>query len=305
MIKSSYFAGKKVVVFGLSRTGVGAVKSMIASSAIVVASDDNESQLNTLKLQFPIVHISKPQDIEWERVDFLLLSPGIPLYAPVEHPVVTAANKHNVSIISDIDVLYIAHPTVKFIGITGTNGKSTTTALIAHIFKECGQKAQVGGNIGISALELDPQDDGYYVLELSSYQLDLIKFLHTDIALIINITPDHIDRHGSFSRYVEAKSKLIKSLSPEGTVVISVDYPTTRQLAETYTNNITKNKVTISTQNQKSDIYISNRILNDHMRNLSFDFNNYRYLPGEHNQENIAAAYAICVGEGLKPKEVV
>lgn len=300
MIKSSYFAGKKVVVFGLSRTGLGAVKAMMASSAIVIASDDNDSQLKALKEQFPLLETSKIEDIDWEGVEFLLLSPGIPLYAPVTHPVVTAAKAHKVQIMADFDMLYIACPTAKFIGITGTNGKSTTTALIGHVLKECGQKVQIGGNIGVSVLELEPQDDGFYVLEFSSYQLDLISSIHVDAALLINITPDHIDRHGTFDRYVEAKTKLINVMSPEGTAVISIDYPATKKIADACAH-----KITISTSDKTSDIYIKDRILKDNARGLSFNFADYTHLPGTHNEENIAAAYAICVGQEQDPNKVV
>lgn len=300
MIKSSYFAGKKVVVFGLSRTGLGAVKSMMASSANVIASDDNDSQLKALKEKFPLLKVLSLKEIDWQGVDFLLLSPGIPLYAPVVHPVVKAANKRDIPIIADFDVLYFACPTARFIGITGTNGKSTTTALIGHVLGKCGQKVQVGGNIGVSALELEPQDDGYYVLEFSSYQLDLIKFLHVDSALLINITPDHIDRHGTFERYIEAKTKLIDALSPKGTALISIDYPATKRIADTY-----KHKVTISTHDAAADIYIRGRVLKDNIRDLSFSFVDYTDLPGEHNEENIAAAYGLCTAEGLEPQQIV
>ncbi len=300
MIKSRYFAGKTVLIFGVSRTGISAIKSMIASGANVVVSDDNLMHLEKVQEQFPNITTASLQDVNWSEVKFLLLSPGVPLYAPIVHPVVEFAKKHNVEIIADFDVLYMACPTANFIGITGTNGKSTTTALIGHVLSACGQKAQVGGNIGISPLELTPQDDGVYVLELSSYQLDLIQSMHLDTALFINITPDHIDRHGTFQRYLEAKAKIFTMLSPQGIGVASLDYEEARNIADK-----APVKITFSTKTKDADIYIKDRVLTDNIKGLEFSFADYTSLPGEHNEENIAAAYAICVAQGLKPLEVV
>ncbi|MDF3047511.1 MAG: murD [Candidatus Midichloriaceae bacterium] len=300
MIKSSYFAGKAVLIFGVSRTGISAIKSMIASGANLVVSDDDTVKLEKIKEQLPNVTVASLKEVDWSDIKFLLLSPGVPLYAPITHPVVELAKKHNVEFISDFDVLYMACPTANFIGVTGTNGKSTTTALIGHVLSACGEKVQVGGNIGISPLELIPQDDGYYVLELSSYQLDLIESMHLDTALFINITPDHIDRHGTFQRYLEAKAKIFKMLSTKGIGVASVDYKEAKNIADS-----APIKITFSTQNKDADVYIKDRILVDNIKGLEFNFQTYKDLPGAHNEENIAAAYAICVAQGLKPEEVV
>jgi UDP-N-acetylmuramoylalanine--D-glutamate ligase len=300
MIKCSYFAGKTVVVFGMSRTGIGATKTMIASSAHVIASDDNEETLKTIQNRFPTITTLAPLDIDWSKAEFLILSPGVPIYGNDAHPIFKLANDNGVTIIADFDVLYLACPGANFIGITGTNGKSTTTALIGHILDKCGKKVQVGGNIGIPVLDLEPQDDGFYVLELSSFQLDLIKFMHLDTALFINITPDHIDRHGTFENYLKSKSKIINLVHQNGFGVISIDYDGTKELATKLNH-----KITISTSNANADIYIKDRVLYDKKHNLEFSFVDYSYLPGKHNEENIAAAYAVSSAQGLVPDQII
>src|SRR5262249_23937596 len=134
----------------------------------------------------------------WDKLKALVLSPGVPLTHPAPHPVVALAKKHRVPVTGDIELLCRQQPDAKYIGITGTNGKSTTTTLIGHILKACNVKTEVGGNLGTPALSLSPLGKGgVYVLELSSYQLDLIQSAHFNAAIWLNISPDHIDRHGT------------------------------------------------------------------------------------------------------------
>lgn len=296
MIKCDAFNEKKVVIFGAGKTGLSAARSLSASGAKVAICDDNMESLKDLAIHN--VEAKSIHTIDWPSVNYVLLSPGVPLYAPEPHPVVIKAKKHNIPIISDLDVLYMAQPDAKYIGITGTNGKSTTTALIGHILKECGVETQVGGNIGISALDLEPLGKGgVYVLELSSYQLDLISKLKLDTSVFLNISHDHIDRHGSFARYLEAKVKIFTSMKVTGSPVICTDYLETKVLTTALTR-----PVTVSTKSDTTSVYINSRVL--HEGAFSHDFTNQKYLPGKHNEENIVAAYAACRTLALLPHDI-
>jgi UDP-N-acetylmuramoylalanine--D-glutamate ligase len=296
MIKCELFRDKTVLVFGAGKTGIGAAKSLSASGAKVILADDNIETLKDVAIYN--TEVRQTDSIDWTSITHLLLSPGVPLYAPQPHVVVTIAKNRNIKIISDIDVLYLAQPNAKYIGITGTNGKSTTTALIGHILKECGVPTQVGGNIGTSVLELEPlEKGGVYVLELSSYQLDLLSNLKLDTSVFLNISHDHIERHGSFGRYLEAKAKILMNMKTTGTPVISIDYLETKVLA-----NSMHSPITFSIKSNSANVYIENRVL--HEGPFTFDFTEQKYLPGKHNEENIVAAYTACRTIPLLPDQI-
>ena len=300
MIKCQPLKGKKVYIVGLGRTGIGAIASLLASGSQVFAWDDNQPSRDICLKKYPNITFSSPTELEWQKIDFVLLSPGIPTLPGKEHEVVNYANKHNVPIISDMDVLYLACPKAKYIAITGTNGKSTTTALIGHILTACNIQNQVGGNIGISVLELEPlAEDGVYVLETSSFQLDLLKFAKFNIALLLNITPDHLDRHGTMENYINAKLQIFRKQNDQDKAIISKDYPTTNAIIHKLDN------VTSLSTIGKADVYMDNRILFDNNNKLQFDFNDYKFLPGKHNEENIAAAYAAVISLGVEAEKIV
>ena len=300
MIKCQQLKGKKIYIVGLGRTGIGAIASLLASGSQVFAWDDNQPSRDICLKKYPNITFSSPTELEWQKIDFVLLSPGIPTLPGNEHEVVKYANKHSLQIISDMDVLYLACPKAKYIGITGTNGKSTTTALIGHILTTCNIKNQVGGNIGISVLELEQLDeDGVYVLETSSFQLDLLKFAKFNIALLLNITPDHLDRHGTMENYINAKLQIFRKQNDQDKAIISKDYPTTNAIIHKLDN------VTSISTIGKADVYMDNRILFDNNNKLQFDFNDYKFLPGKHNEENIAAAYAAVISLGVEAEKIV
>lgn len=299
MITCSQLYKKKVYIIGLGRTGLGAVASLLASDAFVYAWDDKEANIDSYISKYPGLVFRSPQEMDWSTMDFVLLSPGIPSLPGKEHHAVKLARSYNVPIISDIDVLYLACPKAKYIGITGTNGKSTTTALIGHILNVCKIKNQVGGNIGISVLELDPLEDGVYVLETSSFQLDLLNYAKFNIALLLNITPDHLDRHGTMDNYIDAKLKIFRNQAEVDKAIISKDYQITQDIIEKVNNVITISNV------DKAEVYMQDRVLFDNLNNLKFDFNDYKFLPGKHNEENIAASYAAATSLGLDAKQVV
>src|SRR5712675_2821004 len=181
MIDLAVLKGSSFVVLGLARSGLATVRALSAAGIDCVAWDDNAASRETAaKIGVPVV---EPASIDWSRATALIISPGIPSHLPKPHPVAAAARAAGKKIICDIELLARAQPKAGFVGITGTNGKSTTTALIGHILAEAGRRCEVGGNIGRGALDLAPLGPGgLYVLELSSYQLELLDSFHANVA---------------------------------------------------------------------------------------------------------------------------
>jgi UDP-N-acetylmuramoylalanine--D-glutamate ligase len=229
MIASHSFTGRTVAVFGLARTGLGAVRSLVAGGTEVIAWDDNSLARDTGSLAG--AEIMPWREWPWERISALVLSPGVPLTHPKPHEVVAHARAAKVAVIGDIELF--AHEIradaakpgrAPVIAITGTNGKSTTTALVGHILSAAGFDAQIGGNIGKSVLELSaPGPRTIYVLEMSSFQIDLTPGLKPDIALLSNLSPDHLDRHGSMENYAAIKQRLLGQVPKDGQAFVGVD----------------------------------------------------------------------------------
>jgi UDP-N-acetylmuramoylalanine--D-glutamate ligase len=298
MIRCKFFKGKNVLVFGLGRTGLGSIKSMIESGATVFASDDDLKVKERYQDSFPEVTFVNIGELKRNEVDYIILSPGI----SKKHDVVVFAERHKIEIISDLDVLYLVNPDARYIGITGTNGKSTTTALTGHILNSVGLSVAVGGNIGNSVLELDPLSENH-VIEVSSFQLDIIKYIEFDISMLLNITPDHLDRHGNMENYISAKKNIFNGHNEKKknrVAIISVDSFDTLEIYNTL-----ENTVTVSVTKDNADISIVNRVLYDNINKLEFDLGDYRYLQGRHNEENIAFAYAAAIKIGVDPEAVV
>ncbi len=212
MIRATTFAGKTVAVFGLGGSGTVAVRSLLAGGATVAAWDDNEAgRAAAAKAGVPVVDLTAA---DWSQFSSLVLAPGVPLTHPEPHWTVKKANAAGVEIIGDVEIFAreraVHAPDAPFIAITGTNGKSTTTALIAHILRTAGLDVQMGGNIGVPILELEPPAaNRFHVIEMSSFQIDLTPTLHPTVGVLLNITPDHIDRHGTVERYAAVKERLI------------------------------------------------------------------------------------------------
>lgn len=205
--------GKMLAVFGLGISGLASVKALCAAGGKVIAWDDNESAREKAKALG--AEIKQLDEQALKDCAALVLAPGVPLYFPEPHPVVKAANAANIEIISDIEIFHRCNQAQdkpnRVIGITGTNGKSTTTALMHHILQALKIPNQMGGNIGTAALALEDfstLEGGVYILEISSYQMDLCPSFTPDIALLLNITPDHIDRHGDIDKYAAAKGRI-------------------------------------------------------------------------------------------------
>ena len=208
-----------VGVLGLGRSGMAAAQSLCAAGATVFMADDHATTA-TIPTGCRLVAW---QDWPWESLALMVISPGIPHLHPTPHPAAAMARKHGVEIVSEVEIALRAKPKARLVTITGTNGKSTATALIGHCLKSAGWPVAVGGNIGEAACGLtDPGRDGVIVLELSSYQLETTPSLCSDVAVLLNITPDHLDRHNGMDGYIAAKTKIFDQMSDTGLAVIGM-----------------------------------------------------------------------------------
>lgn len=226
MIVSDAFAGKRYAVLGLARSGATAVETLLASGARVMAWDSREEPRATLEGR---VELADPVTSDLTGYDGVVVSPGVPLN---RHPIAEAAAKAGVPVIGDIELFALARPSLpahRVVGITGTNGKSTTTSLVHHLLKSAAVPARMGGNIGVPILGQEPlPPGGVYVLELSSYQIDLTRSLDCDVAALLNITPDHLDRYDGFDGYVASKARLFAMQGPRHHAVFGVGDSETR-----------------------------------------------------------------------------
>ncbi len=230
MIVPRTYHGRRVGVFGLARSGRATVAALAAAGAEIHAWDDDAGR----RRELPV----RPSDLyalDFAALDALALSPGVPLTHPAPHPLVQKARAAGTPIIGDIELFAAARPDLAghdVVAVTGTNGKSTTTALIAHVIRSAGRPAAVAGNIGVPVLALEPLPaGGVYVLELSSFQLDLTRSLDPDVAILLNITPDHLDRHGDFAAYVAAKRRLFELQRAPHVAVVGIDDAPGREIA--------------------------------------------------------------------------
>ncbi|MCK9552775.1 Mur ligase family protein, partial [Aquamicrobium sp.] len=232
MIAASSFAGRQVALFGLGGSGLATAHALVAGEAEVLAWDDNPQSVE--KAQAEGIVTVDLRGIDWSRLAAFVLSPGVPLTHPKPHWSVELARAAGVEVIGDIELFVRernAHaPDAPFIAITGTNGKSTTTALISHILKSAGRDTQMGGNIGRAVMTLDPPlPSRHYVVECSSYQIDLAPSLNPSAGILLNLTPDHLDRHGTMQHYAEIKERLVAG---SDTAIIGVDDSFCVQIAE-------------------------------------------------------------------------
>jgi UDP-N-acetylmuramoylalanine--D-glutamate ligase len=319
MVDSTIYNGAKVGVFGLGKTGLSTIYSLKAGGARVIAWDDDASKRNSLmddeRPEFLALFLHSKilvniEDRAWQNLDYIVLSPGVPLKFPHPHRVVKIANLNNIPIISDIEILYNNCKQCIFIGITGTNGKSTTTALIGHILRNGGVRCEVGGNIGIPVLDLNVlAADGCYVIEMSSYHLDLMDKMRLDVAVLLNITQDHIDRHGSFDSYIAAKKKIFSQQDENDVAVIGIDCPIANEI---YNQLKQENKIgkiiPVSTERVLAEgVSIVEGILhyNYGKSALRIKLDKLPYLPGQHNSQNIAAAFAVSRIYQIEPEKAI
>ncbi|HEY4126389.1 MAG TPA: UDP-N-acetylmuramoyl-L-alanine--D-glutamate ligase [Rhizomicrobium sp.] len=302
MIVSTAFAKADVAVFGLARSGVASVKSLVEGGARVFAWDDKEENRVAAKREGAV--IQPFSDWPWARIKALVLSPGIPLTHPAPHDVVAAARNAGVEIIGDMELFAReirqdrSEPgRAPIIAITGTNGKSTTTALIGHILAECGFAPEVVGNIGKSVLDAaTPEAKTIYVLEVSSYQIDLAPGLTPDVSILTNITPDHIDRHGSLENYAAVKARLLAQTAKTGRICIGVDDAQTAAIYTRFSSSGGAETVPVSVGKVLGrGIFVLDGALYDAQGQRAAQVMNMSaasHLPGSHNWQNAALAYA-------------
>ncbi|MGB8602620.1 MAG: UDP-N-acetylmuramoyl-L-alanine--D-glutamate ligase [Rhizomicrobium sp.] len=293
--------GKYCAVFGLARSGLSAAKALRLGGATVVVWDDRQdARAAANEVGFDI----RPwQEWPWEDLSSLILSPGVPLTHPAPHEVVLKAHEAGVEVIGDVELFAREiRPNAEeagrapVIAVTGTNGKSTTTALIGHILNACGYQAIIGGNIGTPVLDLPgPAGKCVYVLELSSFQIDLAPSLKSDVAVLCNITPDHIDRHGTLENYAAIKARLLKQASPDCLRVIGVD---DSYSAAIFTAVVAAGGRAIPVSSGKilsRGIFVLSGEMyeaqSSHTAKI-MDLLNAAHLPGSHNWQNAALAFA-------------
>jgi UDP-N-acetylmuramoylalanine--D-glutamate ligase len=232
MISVSTFAHQRVALFGLGGSGIVTARALIAGGAEVEAWDDSEvSRQSASEVNVPLVDLSA---VDFSRYAALVLAPGVPLTHPQPHWVVAKAKAASVEIIGDIELFcrerLVRAPLAPFIAITGTNGKSTTTALIAHLLRVAGRDVALGGNIGTAILSLDPPAlDRVHVIECSSYQIDLTPSLKPSVGVLLNLSPDHLERHGTMAHYAHVKERLVAA---SDTAIIGIDDAWCRDIAD-------------------------------------------------------------------------
>ncbi|MBO6633279.1 UDP-N-acetylmuramoyl-L-alanine--D-glutamate ligase [Parvibaculum sp.] len=299
MIAATGFERKNVAVLGLGKSGLATARSLEAGGAHVFAWDDAEARrAEAAKEGFTLADSS---GWDWNTFAALVLSPGIPLTHPEPHPAVRKAQGAGVEVIGDIELFQRAVSAsgkdVKIVAVTGTNGKSTTTALIGHMVRRCGGDAQVGGNIGRAVLDLEAPSAGtVYVVEVSSYQIDLAPSLAPNVGVLLNITPDHIDRHGTVEHYAEVKARIFAHQTEKDTAVIGIDDPRTGEICTSESAKRVEKVVPVSVGKTLSrGVYALGGVIYDSMGTQTMkagDLGEIKTLAGTHNWQNAAAAYA-------------
>ena len=293
MIDLAILEGSSFVVLGLARSGLATVRALKAAGIDCTAWDDNVASRDAAAQLG--ARIADPATIDWSGITALVISPGIPSTLPVPHPVAVAARAAGKPIICDVELLARAQPQARYVAITGTNGKSTTTALIGHILQQAGARCQVGGNIGRGALDLEPLGEGgLYVLELSSYQLELLQTFRADIAVWLNITPDHIDRHGDLAGYVAAKRNIFARQRAGDCVVIGTEDEPSREVEREMAarSGIACVPVALDRPVASGISYRAGMLVD--ADGYTVDFSDVLTLPGDHNAQNAACAWAVC-----------
>ena len=267
------------LILGMGKSGQAAAEWLEKHGAKALSFDDQSSALNTVALN----------DIPWHEITAVIQSPGVPYSFPSPHPVTALAKARNIPIMTDFNLLQQANPKARFVGITGTNGKSTTTALIGHVLDHSRRVYAVGGNIGVPVLSLPSlTENGTYVLELSSFQLEASAPLTLEVAAWLNITPDHLDRHGTIENYIAAKEKIFLNARQ---AVVNVDDDFSLQVYQ----RLKDKGMSIAgvSCTKKTDIRIDHGILYDN-QNPVIDLGDIETLQGLHNYQNAATAYAVC-----------
>ena len=304
MIAATVFRNRKVAVFGLGRSGVAVSRALLAGGAEVFAYDDNEQAVSGARRDG--LPVSDLRVLDFGQLDALVLSPGVPLTNPEPHWTVKKAKDSSVEVIGDTEVFVrqIRDTGARIIAITGTNGKSTTTALTGHVLRSAGLDAETGGNIGTAVFLLGAPGPGkIYVLEFSSYQLDLTPGLAADVAVLLNLSPDHIDRHGSMENYAAVKARVFAGQGRGDVAVISADDRWCRGIAGNINTGAQLLRMSVDQPvGDHADISAVGGILR--AQGDVIDLTLMRGLRGRHNWQNACAAYGAGKALGLDAKAI-
>ncbi|MCL6285379.1 UDP-N-acetylmuramoyl-L-alanine--D-glutamate ligase [Ruegeria sp. 2012CJ41-6] len=320
MIPVKSYVGKQVAVLGLGRSGLVAARALREGGATPICWDDNPAAREAAESEgFTCRDLLKQG--AFEEVAVLIVSPGIPHLFPKPNPVIVAAQEAGVPVDNDIGLFFQSFATQdwdrfdtmpRVVAVTGSNGKSTTAALIHHILTEGGRDSQLAGNIGRGVLDIEPGGDGsVVVLELSSYQTDLARALTPDVAVFTNLSPDHLDRHGGMGGYFAAKRRLFAEGGPDR-AVIGIDEPEGAYLAGQLAEGPRDDRVIrVSVARKLSgpgwQVFAKKGFLSEYRKGRqagSVDLRRIRGLPGVHNHQNACSAYAACRALGLAPREI-
>jgi UDP-N-acetylmuramoylalanine--D-glutamate ligase len=306
MIPVSTFAGKKVAVFGLGGSGLATASALMAGGAEVTAWDDNPDRVaQAAGKGIPAADL---RELDWSAVAALVLAPGVPLTHPAPHWSVGLARAAAVEVIGDIELFCRerrAHaPDAPFVAVTGTNGKSTTTALVAHICAKAGFDTQLGGNIGTAILSLAPPRTGrVHVIECSSFQIDLAPGIDPSIGILINLTEDHLDRHGTMNNYAAVKERLIAGVRPDGAAIVGVDDNRCQAIADR-TARSGRRVVRVSVRQPLAyGVYVDGECIVEATGGTAREIaqlGNIGSLRGRHNAQNAACAVAAALVLGVK-----
>jgi UDP-N-acetylmuramoylalanine--D-glutamate ligase len=307
MIPATYFNGREIALFGLGGSGLATAHALVEGRATVLAWDDNPDSV--AKAEQEGIAVGDLRQADWTRFASFVLSPGVPLTHPKPHWSVELARGAGVEVIGDIELFARERtkrsPNAPFIAISGTNGKSTTTALAAHIIRESGRDAQMGGNIGRAVMTLEPPtDDRFYVVECSSYQIDLAPSVNPTAGILLNLTPDHLDRHGTMQHYAAVKERLVAG---SDTAIIGVDDVYCAQIANRL-ELAGKQVIRISKRLPLPDGFFADGtdlMEAEHGRYERIGFlQGIGSLRGQHNAQNALAAVAACRKVGLELGEI-
>ena len=296
---------RPVAVFGLGLSGMSVVRFLLKEGISVTAWDDKEE--NKKSAEDLGAKIEDLTSIDLSAYALLLLAPGVP-YSFEPHPVVVNAQKYDLEIIGDLELLHRCNHGIKTVGITGTNGKSTTTSLMVHVLNNASFKAVMGGNIGKPVFDLDfSKDYDFLVLEISSYQMDLCPTFRPDVSIFLNITPDHLDRHGSMQAYIDAKAHILEG---EGVAVISVDDDFTQVLFDKAFMEGKRKVIPVSVKSTIIEGYFVSSdkfFCNKHGEDIEigfFDDNKFETLRGLHNHQNMACVFAAAREMGVASEQI-
>jgi len=309
MIPVHVFEGETVALFGLGLSGIASARSLLAGGALVAAWDDGEAARASAR--DACIDLADLAEADWSQFAALILAPGVPLTHPEPHWSVKKAQEAGIEIIGDTELFFreraARNSKARVIAITGTNGKSTTAALTAHVLRTAGLPTSLGGNIGKAILELEPlRDDRVYVIEFSSYQIDLTPGLFADAAVLLNITPDHLDRHGTLDNYAQVKARIFSGLGADGIAVIGVDDAHSRGIADTLQGSFHIQRVS-TTGPVRDGVYVSKGkviAVQDGKTGTGLSLEGTRSLRGAHNAQNAAFTLALARGMGLRAEAI-